>query len=57
MSQHRPYKNTEVFYDSDNSICKFFHNDNRNFCKSQNKRMNGYSLIAIQLFGEFVNGI
>lgn len=23
----------------------------------QNKRMNGYSLIAIQLFGEFVNGI
>ena len=24
---------------------------------SQNKRMNRYSLIAIQLFGEFVNGI
>ena len=24
---------------------------------NQNKRMNGYSLIAIQLFGEFVNGI
>ena len=23
----------------------------------QNKRMNRYSLIAIQLFGEFVNGI
>ena len=23
----------------------------------QNKRMNGYSLIAISLFGEFVNGI
>lgn len=23
----------------------------------QNKRMNGYSLIAIPLFGEFVNGI
>lgn len=26
-------------------------------CFKQNKRMNGYSLIAIQLFGEFVNGI
>ena len=25
--------------------------------EQQNKRMNGYSLIAIQLFGEFVNGI
>lgn len=23
----------------------------------QNKRMNGYSLIAIQLFGQFINGI
>ena len=25
--------------------------------KGQNKRMNRYPLIAIQLFGEFVNGI
>ena len=35
-------------------ICCHF-NDDKNI--NQNKRMNRYSLIAIQLFGEFVNGI
>ncbi len=30
---------------------------NRDLMFIQNKRMNRYSLIAIQLFGEFVNGI
>ena len=30
---------------------------NKKTAGNQNKRMNGYSLIAIQLFGEFVNGI
>lgn len=29
----------------------------RFFLFYQNKRMNGYSLIAIQLFGQFINGI
>jgi len=31
MSQHRPYKNTEVFYDSDISICNVFDNINNIF--------------------------
>ena len=31
--------------------------DMSKYLPRQNKRMNGYSLIAIQLFGEFVNGI
>ena len=31
--------------------------DMSKYLPRQNKRMNRYSLIAIQLFGEFVNGI
>ena len=40
-----------------NSITQDNQNDNQNDNQIQNKRMNRYSLIAIQLFGEFVNGI
>ena len=40
-----------------NTIALFGILRKRNYDANQNKRMNRYSLIAIQLFGEFVNGI
>ncbi len=39
------------------SMCPEQETDSQKVSECQNKRMNGYSLIAIQLFGEFVNGI
>ena len=61
MIQFRLFKNCTDF----NTILNFDFNiiisTQRNIFNqkqyfTQNKRMNGYSLIAIQLFGEFVNG-